>query len=223
MAAPTAWAVTRSPLASWLAVPGYQLMGLRPCCGHDTHRWIHAKAALRAGQYAAVLATAGLGDLHPVLRKSRMATRPPGLSTRATSPIAAARPTAPGNVVQGHAGDDDVEGLVVERQLAGVAITQLDPLGDPLRLGVGRPDQQQPAAAADVKDPLIAPPGKLVQEPVALGELAGPAAADHQPGLGDGDHAPDGQPAAQHRHRHPVAPAQGGPADPGAGPGASRP
>jgi hypothetical protein len=120
--------------------------------------------------------------------------------------------------VQGHAGDDHVEGLVVERQLAGVAIAQLDPLGDPLGLGVGqrrgrvvpglvllapqvqpdrladgatlgRPDQQQPAAAANVQDPLVTSPGQLVQEPVALDELAGPAAADHEPGLGDGDQA----------------------------------
>jgi hypothetical protein len=50
--------------------------------------------------------------------------------------------------------------------------------------------------------------------PVALGKLAGSAAADHESGLGDGKHAPEGQPAAQQRRRHPVAPAPGGPAVP---------
>jgi hypothetical protein len=40
-------------------------------------------------------------------------------------------PPSPGNVVQRHAGDDHVEAPVVERQLAGVAVAQLDPLGNP--------------------------------------------------------------------------------------------
>ena len=44
--------------------------------------------------------------------------------------------------MQGQAGHDHVEGLVVEWQLAGVAITQLDPLGDRLA-GPQKPRQAQ--------------------------------------------------------------------------------
>jgi hypothetical protein len=101
-----------------------------PCCGHDTHRWIHAKAALRAVD----VAEPGRCQRSRVL---------PGVAEvedgDATTWIEHAHdlagrrgpPRNPGNVVQGHAGDDHVEGLLVERQLAGVATSQLDPLGDP--------------------------------------------------------------------------------------------
>src|SRR5262249_37351608 len=117
-------------------------------------------------------------------------------------------PLAVGDVVQGQAGKDDVERAVREGQGTGVAVPDLDAVGDPLPSGVlagrlgavaaqvlalpevntgrlaggqaaGGADQQQAPAAADVQHRLVAAPGDQVQEPLPGAELDDLAVVHH--------------------------------------------
>ena len=111
-------------------------------------------------------------------------------------------------VVDRRARHDDVEGAVVERQLAHVRGLDLDALPHPLplrvlqrRLGAiagevfrlpdvdagraargqsfRRADQHQPAPAADVEHALVAAPRDVVEEPLAVAHLADLAVPQH--------------------------------------------
>ena len=101
------------------------------------------------------------------------------------------------DVVQNQAGDDHVEGAVLERQLPRVAALDLYAVGDAFDPSVlvggfrvvaglvfalpdiyperssgpqalGRPDEQEPPATADIQDGLVPAPRDAIQQPVAL-------------------------------------------------------
>ena len=145
-------------------------------------------------------------------------------------PDRALAPGRIGDVVDRERRDDRVEARVGERQRAHVAVDDLDALGDALGLGVRerrgaavvglvdlrpevdadrpagghalrRADQQEPAAAADVEDLLVAAQAEAGEQAVALDELAAPARVQHRRGRGEEHRA--GQPERAGEPGHP--------------------
>lgn len=127
------------------------------------------------------------------------------------------------DVVEGEAGNDDVEGSVRERKGARVTGRDLDPFRHPFggRVGACRPgsvpgqvarppdvdpdrqagretsrgsDQEKATPAAHIEHGLVASPGEPPQEPSGLDPLALTAAPEHEDGLGDEEAARPDEP-----------------------------
>src|SRR3712207_1946110 len=138
------------------------------------------------------------------------------------------------DVVKDEAGEDHVEGSILERQVAQVAVPDLDatlyPFGPrvlkrdlravarlvPLPPDVhpdsrartqtlGRPDQHQSATAPGVENRLVAAPGDRIEDTVTLPQLADLAAPHHEGCKAEAQDSPDDPPNDHdHRERRPV-------------------